>query len=166
MSFQNKLYWFNVQAWQLSWVLSPTINCARLDKNVVHMWLPRTPSLEGGGGWLVVTTEYIYIYNYRLHLRNDSVDVVVVVVVDGGGGIHLHLQLQATSMEQYRHRGFPAPPLDWPNVLWLIIPCIAKVSVSSLYSPSQNVPVSLPINKHSRVSVQLDWCLNHTIVFR
>ena len=115
---------------------------------------------------MVVTTEYIYIYNYRLHLRNDSVDVVVVVVVDGEGGIHLHLQLQATSTEQYRHRGFPAPPLDWPNVLWLIILGIAKVSVSSLYSPSQNVPVSLPINKHSRVSVQLDWCLNHTIVFR
>ena len=81
------------------------------------------------------------------------------------GGIHLHLQLQATSTEQYRHRGFPAPPLDWPNVLWLIIPGIAKVSVSSLYSPSQNVPVSLNLNKHSRVSMQLDWCLNHTIVF-
>ena len=109
--------------------------------------------------------------------------------------VHLHLQLQTASTKRFRRcscscscrwrgwhtststttgyiygtissPGFSSSSLlDWPNVLWLIIPCIAKVSVSSLYSPSQNVPVSLPINKHSRVSVQLDWCLNHTIVF-
>ena len=115
------------------------------------------------------------------------------VVVVGDYRVHLHLQLQTASTKRFRRcscscscrwRGWHTSTSTTTDYIygtisspgfsssslrltkWLIIPGIAKVSVSSLYSPSQNVPVSLPINKHSRVSVQLDWCLNHTIVFR